>query len=64
MLEEQDRVGVLRRNLSGRRSFRSGVDRDDRGWTLLHIGARKGDIKQVWDFPFMLLSVNLSFSYG
>lgn len=37
----------LRRNLSRRRSFRSGVDRDDRGWTLLHIGARKGDLKEV-----------------
>lgn len=24
-----------------------GVDRDDRGWTPLHIGARKGDLKQV-----------------
>uniref|UniRef100_A0A803QHU3 Reverse transcriptase domain-containing protein n=2 Tax=Cannabis sativa TaxID=3483 RepID=A0A803QHU3_CANSA len=29
------------------RSFRSEVDRDDRGWTLLHVGARKGDINQV-----------------
>ncbi|GMN40723.1 hypothetical protein TIFTF001_009954 [Ficus carica] len=37
----------LRRNLSRRRSFRSGDGRDDRGWTLLHIGARKGDLKQV-----------------
>ncbi|PON94655.1 Transmembrane protein [Trema orientale] len=47
MLEVQDQDGALRRNLSRRRSFRSGVGRDDRGWTLLHIGARKGDIKQV-----------------
>ncbi|KAK6263475.1 hypothetical protein QUC31_009291 [Theobroma cacao] len=37
----------LRRNLSKRRSFRCGVDRDDRGWTMLHIGARKGDLNQV-----------------
>ncbi|KAF2300339.1 hypothetical protein GH714_012156 [Hevea brasiliensis] len=38
---------LLPRNLSKRRSFRSRVDRDDRGWTLLHIGARKGDLKEV-----------------
>ncbi|KAJ4967400.1 hypothetical protein NE237_019249 [Protea cynaroides] len=25
----------------------SSTDRDDRGWTLLHIGARKGDLKLV-----------------
>ncbi len=33
----------------GRRSPRSygEDDRDDRGWTLLHIGARKGDLKEV-----------------
>ncbi|KAI3869732.1 hypothetical protein MKW98_030913 [Papaver atlanticum] len=37
----------LRRNLSFRRSFKSAVGRDDRGWTLLHIGARKGDLKEV-----------------
>ncbi|PPD89826.1 hypothetical protein GOBAR_DD13244 [Gossypium barbadense] len=37
----------LRRNLSRRRSFRWGIDRDDRGWTMLHIGARKGDLIQV-----------------
>nr|GFB63597.1 hypothetical protein [Tanacetum cinerariifolium] len=33
-----------------RRSFSlisDGNDRDDRGWTLLHVGARKGDYKQV-----------------
>lgn len=30
-----------------RRSLRSSVDMDDRGWTLLHIGCRKGDLKQV-----------------
>ncbi|KAF2300346.1 hypothetical protein GH714_012236 [Hevea brasiliensis] len=38
---------LLPRNLSKRRSFRSRVDRDDRGWTLLHIGARKGDLKEA-----------------
>nr|XP_028953887.1 phytochrome-interacting ankyrin-repeat protein 2-like isoform X1 [Malus domestica] len=39
-------MGTLRRSLSRRRSFRSSVDMDDRGWTLLHIGCRKGDLKQ------------------
>ncbi|GLT74919.1 hypothetical protein SLA2020_466840 [Shorea laevis] len=37
----------LRRTLSRKRSMRCGVDRDDRGWTLLHIGSRKGDLKVV-----------------
>lgn len=47
----QEEVGSIRRNLSltRRRSFRSRVDGDDRGWTLLHIGARKGDLRQVGD---------------
>ncbi|KAE8677495.1 pentatricopeptide repeat-containing protein [Hibiscus syriacus] len=40
-------VQSLRRSLSRRRSFRCGIDRDDRGWTLLHIGARKGDLDKV-----------------
>ncbi|CAA0834035.1 Ankyrin repeat family protein [Striga hermonthica] len=30
-----------------RRVFISGDDRDDRGWTLLHIHARKGDLRGV-----------------
>lgn len=29
------------------RSYSSGDDRDDRGWTNLHVGARKGDLKEV-----------------
>ncbi|KAM0043673.1 hypothetical protein Hdeb2414_s0010g00344041 [Helianthus debilis subsp. tardiflorus] len=29
------------------RSSGSGDDRDDRGWTNLHVGARKGDLKEV-----------------
>ncbi|KAJ7953329.1 Ankyrin repeat family protein [Quillaja saponaria] len=37
----------LRRSLSRRRSFRYGRDIDDRGWTSLHVGARKGDVKIV-----------------
>lgn len=40
-----------RRKLSRRRSFNEGwQERDDRGWTLLHIGARKGDLKEVGFF--------------
>lgn len=46
MLQDQE-PGSLRRSLSRRRSFRSGAGMDDRGWTLLHIGSRKGDLKQV-----------------
>lgn len=66
MREEPDPVGVLSRNLSRRRSFRSGVGRDDRGWTLLHIGARKGDIKQVGGtsplfFSYVNLSLNMEY---
>ncbi|XP_068635487.1 phytochrome-interacting ankyrin-repeat protein 2-like [Aristolochia californica] len=38
----------LRRQLSSKRSFDFiDANRDDRGWTLLHIGARKGDLKEV-----------------
>lgn len=40
-------LGSLRRNLSRRGSFRTAGDRDDRGWTPLHIGAKKGDLKGV-----------------
>ncbi|GKV10544.1 hypothetical protein SLEP1_g21891 [Rubroshorea leprosula] len=42
----------LRRTLSRKRSMRLGDGRDDRGWTLLHIGARKGDLKEVLYFSF------------
>lgn len=30
-----------------RRSVSFVNDRDDRGWTMLHVGARKGDLKEV-----------------
>lgn len=40
----------FRRNLSKKRSFRAAVGGDDRGWTLLHVGARKGDLNEVCDF--------------
>lgn len=41
-------------SLTRRRSLRSGYDRDDRGWTLLHILARRGNLKQViiYRWPF------------
>lgn len=52
LAQEERRVSVpLRRYLSRRRSLsfeaRAGANTDDRGWTLLHIGARKGDLREV-----------------
>ncbi|XP_077234807.1 phytochrome-interacting ankyrin-repeat protein 1-like [Tasmannia lanceolata] len=44
---KQEQGTLLRRQLSSRRSFKSPLETDDRGWTLLHIGARKGDLKEV-----------------
>nr|CAD1830945.1 unnamed protein product [Ananas comosus var. bracteatus] len=46
MVQEHDRQ-VPRRQLSRGSSNRRCSDRDDRGWTLLHVGARKGDLKEV-----------------
>ncbi|CAO2819756.1 unnamed protein product [Amaranthus hypochondriacus] len=43
----EDDLEFNRRRLSRRRSIRLGFDTDDRGWTPLHIGARKGDVKEV-----------------
>ncbi|XAR69933.1 hypothetical protein NMG60_11001707 [Bertholletia excelsa] len=37
----------LRSNRRRRRLYRSVSDTDDRGWTSLHVGARKGDLKEV-----------------
>ncbi|CAH1451747.1 phytochrome-interacting ankyrin-repeat protein 2 [Lactuca sativa] len=41
----------IRRHIKRSNSLRSnspgGDDRDDRGWTNLHVGARKGDLKEV-----------------
>lgn len=34
-------------NRRRRRSPRCGTEMDDRGWTVLHIGACKGDVKEV-----------------
>ena len=43
---------LSRRQTFRKKSFSSrSSDRDDRGWTPLHIGARKGDLKEViWVF--------------
>ena len=43
----EKKLDSLRRNLSRKRSFRGTVGGDDRGWTLLHVGARKGDLNEV-----------------
>lgn len=47
MVHEQLGPFSLQRKASRKRFFRSVIDTDDRGWTPLHIGARKGDIKLV-----------------
>lgn len=49
-MPQDDQLGLTRRS---RRVYRSGGDRDDRGWTLLHIGARKGDLKEVCFLAFL-----------
>ncbi|KAJ4834593.1 hypothetical protein Tsubulata_036654 [Turnera subulata] len=36
---------MIRRSLSFKAG--GGANTDDRGWTLLHIGARKGDLREV-----------------
>ncbi|KAM7251504.1 hypothetical protein ACFE04_023387 [Oxalis oulophora] len=38
---------VMKRSLSRRRSLRLAANTDDRGWTLLHVVARRGDLKEV-----------------
>lgn len=42
-----ERQSSFRRYLARKRSIRDTVEIDDRGWTLLHIGARKGDLNLV-----------------
>ncbi|KAL9274477.1 Phytochrome-interacting ankyrin-repeat protein 1-like protein [Drosera capensis] len=43
-----DQLLLGHKKLSKRRSFRVGGEGiDDRGWTLLHVEARKGDLRQV-----------------
>lgn len=51
----EDDLEFNRRRLSRRRSIRLGFDTDDRGWTPLHIGARKGDVKEVYYLVTYLL---------
>lgn len=46
----EDKLGSFRRTQSLRRS---GGDRDDRGWTSLHVGARRGDIREVRSFAVL-----------
>ncbi|XP_078440176.1 phytochrome-interacting ankyrin-repeat protein 1-like [Wolffia australiana] len=44
----EQKLSLSRRQLLRKRSFSPrSSDRDDRGWTALHIGARKGDFKEV-----------------
>ncbi|KAJ0967976.1 hypothetical protein J5N97_024893 [Dioscorea zingiberensis] len=50
-----------RRLMLSRRIFRHrSKERDDRGWTLLHIGARKGDLKEVRRLLDEGMNVNVS----
>ncbi|PHU01558.1 hypothetical protein BC332_31345 [Capsicum chinense] len=42
---EEERLNISRR--SRRMQIVAGGDMDDRGWTLLHVVARKGDLKEV-----------------
>lgn len=64
MPQEQLGPFCFQRKLSRKRFFRSVVDRDDRGWTPLHISARKGDLKAViffLSFFFITLFYFISF---
>ncbi|KAK4743514.1 hypothetical protein SAY87_001515 [Trapa incisa] len=58
----QEGTCSLRKTLSlaRRRSFKSHYDMDDRGWTLLHIFARRGDLKQVKRLLDEGMDVNIS----
>ncbi|KAI3869315.1 hypothetical protein MKW98_018557 [Papaver atlanticum] len=58
MLEEK-KGRSLKRNLSSRRMLRSDVDIDDRGWSSLHVGARKGDLREVKRLLSEGLDVNI-----
>ncbi|XP_010546182.1 PREDICTED: ankyrin repeat and protein kinase domain-containing protein 1 [Tarenaya hassleriana] len=58
MLQEPPVPFSLRRNSFRRRSPRSGVDCDDRGWTPLHVKARKGDLKAVKELLDQGMDVN------
>ncbi|KAI4303454.1 hypothetical protein MLD38_039082 [Melastoma candidum] len=55
-MPQEEYETTFRRNLSltRRRSFRSGHDRDDRGWTSLHVGAKEGNLKKIGNFSRIL----------
>ncbi|BAT99767.1 phytochrome-interacting ankyrin-repeat protein 2-like [Vigna umbellata] len=57
MLEEQP---VLFRRSPSRRRLRPRFDTDDRGWTSLHVLARKGDLKLVKKLLDEGMNVNVS----
>lgn len=52
MLEEQP--VVLFRKSPSRRRLRSAFATDDRGWTSLHVFARKGELKLVFSSLFFI----------
>ena len=58
MLEE--RPISLKQSPSRRRLLRPRIDTDDRGWTSLHVYARKGDIKLVKKLLNQGLDVNVT----
>jgi len=58
MLEEQP--VVLFRKSPSRRRLRSAFDTDDRGWTSLHVFARKGELKLVKKLINEGMDVNVS----
>ncbi|KAL7207657.1 hypothetical protein ACSBR1_029578 [Camellia fascicularis] len=59
-MPQDDQLGLTRWS---RHVYRSGGDRDDRGWTLLHIGARKGDLKEYDLVTFPLSKKREKHSY-
>lgn len=61
MTPELEKTAVPEKQLSSRRSFRQrDVEGDDRGWSLLHVGARRGDLKQVKRLLDEGMDVNVS----